>query len=125
MEILVLIGTGVILLVLLILLRKQKGSEAPAAAAAKPGYRTCPLCGESLHRGESIKSVLYPASPGAQDRMMEICGCPSCYPEGQTRRCPVCKNELKPDSVLIARCFQKPGKTHVHVLGCSQCYRGK
>ena len=112
-------------MILIILLLRQKNRETPVAREAGGTKRTCPLCGETLGPGENVKSVLYPATQGASDRMMEIHGCPHCYPSGNPRRCPVCKNEMKTDSVCIARCFQKPGKTHVHVLGCSQCYRKK
>lgn len=122
-EVVVLVVTAVVLVILLLLLRRQRGLDPPPVAEVVTGSRTCPLCGEKLGSDEKVKSVLYPAAKGAPDRMMEIYGCPHCYPEGTPRRCPVCKKELKPDSVVIARCFQKPGKTHVHVLGCTDCYR--
>jgi len=126
METVVLVLIGIILVVLLVLLRNQKNGERPVVhATGGRGYRTCPLCGEQLAPGESVKSALYPAEKGASDRMMEIYGCPHCYPAGKTRYCPVCKKELAAESMLIARCFQKPGKTHVHVLGCPNCYRKK
>jgi hypothetical protein len=35
--------------------------------------------------------------------------------------CPVCGNHLTNDEMLIARLFDKPGRSHVHVLGCSKC----
>jgi hypothetical protein len=28
---------------------------------------------------------------------------------------------LQDDEILVARLFDKPGRSHVHVLGCSQC----
>jgi hypothetical protein len=33
----------------------------------------------------------------------------------------VCGAVLEDGEVLIARLFDKPGRSHVHVLGCSQC----
>lgn len=59
--------------------------------------------------------------------MMEIYGCPYCYPPNSRvkRICPVCKKELKNESIVIARVFIKPGQKHVHVLGCSDCYKRK
>ncbi|MBN2051445.1 MAG: LPXTG cell wall anchor domain-containing protein [Spirochaetales bacterium] len=125
-EVIILIITGLLLVLLLVLLLRKKSREpaAPAREEVKTGLRNCPLCGEVLKPGENVKSVLYPAAGNAPDRMMEIHGCPHCYPAGAPRRCPVCKKELQARDLVIARCFQKPGKTHVHVLGCTQCYSG-
>lgn len=82
----------------------------------------CPLCGELLTNGERIHSVIYPGEP---DKLMEIYGCPHCESKPGKRKCPVCKKTMAADSILIARVFEKPGKTHVHVLGCSSCYSGR
>jgi hypothetical protein len=84
--------------------------------------RPCPLCGELLTNGEKVHSVIYPGKP---DKLMEIYGCPHCKSTSDKRRCPVCKKIMDADYVLIARVFEKPGKTHVHVLGCSGCYSGR
>jgi len=85
----------------------------------------CPLCGSALYRGESVKSVLYPKSGGAPDRLMEIHGCPHCYPPpGKEKRiCPVCKKMVPLEGDVVARVFDKQERRHVHVLGCSRCYR--
>lgn len=135
------------LLVAILFRRKQeegtKGAGAPAAAGnifpsrgkkrRRPGDgpqlsgKHCPLCGSALYQGQSVKSVLYPKSPGAPDRLMEIHGCPNCYPHpGKEKRiCPVCKQEVPPEGDVIARVFDKEPRRHVHVLGCSSCYRRK
>ena len=127
----VLILSGFILLVLLFyLLRSDKNAPKGVLhhgredSAANEGSKPCPLCGEMLKRGETVHSVLYPGKP---DSLMEIYGCPYCEKTGSknSRTCPVCKKTMKPDSVLIARVFEKPGKKHVHVLGCSSCYSGR
>jgi len=62
---------------------------------------------------------------------MQIYGCPFCYTghkqaylakgRFQPRYCPVCRKNLKDGVPLYARVFDKPGKTHVHVLGCPLC----
>ncbi len=63
----------------------------------------------------------------ADDRIMEISGCPHCRPPGAVPRlCPVCKKELRPQDVVTARVFERKNatgskKTHVHVLGCPRC----
>ncbi|ADK79470.1 hypothetical protein [Sediminispirochaeta smaragdinae] len=89
--------------------------------------RQCPLCSADLAKGQNIKSVLYPKSPGAPDRLMEIKGCPYCYPApGKRKRiCPVCGKEVPYDGDIIARVFDSGERRHVHVLGCSDCYRRK
>lgn len=94
---------------------KQSGNEAARG-------RPCPLCGERLNAGEKVHSVLYPGKP---DSLMEIHGCPHCENGGNRRICPVCKKSMPDGSVLIARVFEKPGKKHVHVLGCTGCYSGR
>lgn len=64
------------------------------------------------------------------DLLMNIYGCPYCYPEHPKYKggpkpynkfCPRCKRDVQPSDILIARVFEKPDKTHVHVLGCHQC----
>ncbi|MDC7219300.1 MAG: hypothetical protein PQJ59_05130 [Spirochaetales bacterium] len=86
----------------------------------------CPLCGQWLEKGEKVHSHLYPGKP---DGMMHIFGCPHCYqghPDeggrgGSGRICPFCHETLGPKDYVIARVFEKPGKTQVHVLGCTIC----
>jgi hypothetical protein len=110
---------------------EKKKKKKPEQNATALNGKTCPLCGASLHVGESVKSVLYPKSPGARDRLMEIHGCIHCYPPpGERKRiCPVCRKEVPKDGDVIARMFETKetysmkDKTHVHVLGCSGCYR--
>jgi predicted amidophosphoribosyltransferase len=86
--------------------------------------RKCPLCGSSLINNKRVNSVLFPGKP---DSLMEINGCPYCYPANLeiTRICPVCKKEVPKDGHVIARVFIKPNKKHVHVLGCTACYKRK
>jgi len=93
-----------------------------------PGYRTCPLCSSGLVRGERVRTVVFgpspKSSPGApEERIAHIFGCPHCYPANpqNKRTCPVCKKEMPPDGFLYARMFERPGKTHVHVIGCTGC----
>ncbi len=124
----------IILLLLLIFLtgKKEKPSrdewiirEEEETPAKSFGTR-CPLCGEWLNRGERVHSHLYPGKP---DGLMHIFGCPRCYhghPDsggrgGEGRICPYCGESLGPDDYVIARVFNKPGKTQVHVLGCTIC----
>jgi hypothetical protein len=73
-----------------------------------------------LERGERVKSSAFPSMGGA-DRLMHISGCPYCLSGDRTRSCPVCSTALYSEDVLIARMFEKPGRSHVHVLGCTRC----
>ena len=90
----------------------------PAAGEIQPGR--CPLCGSFLAKGERIKSDVF---PGAGDRIMRIFGCPHCWPSTtrMKRICPVCGFELPPEGWAVARLFERPGRMHVHVLGCTAC----
>jgi hypothetical protein len=93
---------------------KPKGESFPGAP------RTCPVCCARLDKGERVKSAAFP-SLGGYDRLMHISGCYYCL-EGERRRvCPVCGAVLREDDFLVARLFEKPVRSHVHVLGCSHC----
>jgi hypothetical protein len=96
------------------------GAKAGAAGAA----RSCPLCGASLAAGERIHSDI---TPGKGDRIMRIFGCPHCWPSTPGKRdrlCPVCGGLIDPRGYAIARYFERPGRRHVHVLGCTNCRIG-
>jgi hypothetical protein len=82
--------------------------------------RTCPVCSAVLPRGERVKSTAYP-SMGGKERLMYISGCAYCLEGDRVRSCPVCKAVLKTDDILVARMYDKPGRSHVHVIGCSRC----
>jgi hypothetical protein len=98
----------------------RKNKNAPDLEGEAGAPRTCPVCSIKLLNGERVKSSAYPAM-GKTDRLMNIFGCPYCL-EGQRRRvCPVCGKTLKIEEFLIARLFDKPGRSHVHVLGCTNC----
>ena len=118
--------TGIIVIILLLLLLRKGSGETFDKTRTQQGvfHTSCPLCGSGLEKGQRVKSVLFKGTP---DSMMEIYGCPHCYPPNNKikRICPVCKTELAPGDIVIARVFLKPDKTHVHVLGCSECYRRK
>jgi hypothetical protein len=56
---------------------------------------------------------------------MHIMGCPYCLEgEAEQRRrrvCPVCRKPIADTEYLFARVFERPEKSHVHVLGCVKC----
>jgi hypothetical protein len=109
--------------------------------------RPCPLCGTMLRRGETVHSIVFsgpahaesidPAKASANsgrsgavrargatdDYLAHLFGCPYCYPSNadHPRTCPVCRRTLSTDAYVIARMFEKPGRKHVHVLGCTEC----
>jgi hypothetical protein len=82
--------------------------------------RTCPVCSALFKYGERVHSSVFPAIPG-QPRIMHISGCIYCLDGERPRRCPVCGAVLEGGEYLIARMFERPGRSHVHVLGCSRC----
>jgi predicted nucleic acid-binding Zn ribbon protein len=100
--------------------RNRKPKKQPHAESYPGAPRTCPVCSARLEPGERVKSAAFP-SMGGIDRLMHINGCPYCLAGDRRRSCPVCGAALEMDEILIARMFDKPGRSHVHVLGCSHC----
>jgi hypothetical protein len=92
----------------------------PVKSGGSGGSRACPLCAAALVHGEQVKSTAFPGFPG-QGRIMHIRGCAYCLDGSRERACPVCGAAIGVDEVLVARMFNKPGRSHVHVLGCSRC----
>lgn len=88
------------------------------------GLRKCPVCGEALAPGVSVKSRVFQTK--GKDKIMHIFGCPYCWPDnGEYRRaCPVCEKTVPRGGFLVARYFEQPNRRHVHVLGCSGCRFG-
>lgn len=85
----------------------------------------CPLCQTPLFVGENIISKVY-RPMNVPDQLCTVAGCPHCYPKcepGVKRICPVCHKTVAQDQTLTARLFNKIGKKHVHIIGCSNCHR--
>jgi RNase P subunit RPR2 len=100
--------------------RRRRTPKRKTATGIPGAPRTCPVCSAVLARGERVKSTAYP-SMGGKDRLMHISGCTYCLEGDRVRSCPVCGAVLKPGDILVARMYDKPGRSHVHVIGCSQC----
>jgi RNase P subunit RPR2 len=98
----------------------HRGQPGPGLVRKVEARRTCPVCSIRLLPGERVKSWAFPAGR-TSDRLMNIAGCPYCLRGDRPRICPVCGAVLGDGENLIARLFDKPGRSHVHVLGCSQC----
>ena len=100
-------------------LTNQDGESYPGAP------RTCPVCCARLNEGELVKTHAFPSLNGGQDRLMHIKGCVFCLYGERDRICPVCKNILREDEILVCRMFERRysfrKRPHVHVLGCSRC----
>ncbi|MDR1444459.1 MAG: hypothetical protein LBI94_06235 [Treponema sp.] len=99
----------------------------------KPGDpQTCPVCSAKLPPGRLVRSAVYPSLGGkaisfadGRDQLMHIMGCPYCLegkPEQRRRRvCPVCHKPITGTEYLFARIFNRPDKSHIHILGCINC----
>lgn len=127
----ILVISFLLLLVVLLFYSKNSGKQTynePTHDSPLVG-KPCPICGWPLQKNERVHSVVYRAET---DSIMHIYGCPYCYEEhpkskyktSTIRTCPACKKRLNRKEFAIARLFEKPGKNHVHVLGCYRC-RGK
>ena len=102
-----------------------RSSPPPDHPETEKRTKHCPLCGSEMGPRDNVHTVVY--TVGESDQLAEIHGCPRCRPPGGTeiRRCPVCKQTLGVSDFVHARYFMRPGKKHVHVLGCTRCYRRK
>jgi hypothetical protein len=99
----------------------NRGKNGSRPENGKPGDpRVCPVCSAKLGIEERVKSSAFPGLPG-QGRMMHIWGCVYCLDGSRKRVCPVCGAVIGVDQILVARMFERPGRSHVHVLGCSYC----
>jgi transposase len=98
--------------------RKKPPKPAEERIAGDP--QTCPVCASKLEKGELVKSSAFPSFNG-KDRLMHIMGCVYCLEGARPRACPVCGASLKDDEYLISRIFDRPGRSHVHVIGCNRC----
>ncbi|MDR1429112.1 MAG: hypothetical protein LBI85_02385 [Spirochaetaceae bacterium] len=98
--------------------RRRRSGKVSSGVPGAP--RTCPVCSALLAKGERVKSTAYP-SMGGKDRLMYISGCTYCLEGDRVRSCPVCGAILKAGDILVAHMYDKPGRSHVHVIGCSQC----
>lgn len=89
--------------------------------------KPCPICKSMLRRGERVHSVVFSKgkSGRSQESIAHLFGCPYCYPANRQhpRICPVCSRTIRDEGYLVARMFERPGKKHVHVLGCTECRR--
>jgi hypothetical protein len=100
--------------------RAPKRRRRPRGIGIPGAPQTCPVCSARLEKGELVKSLAYPSFTGT-DRLMHIKGCAYCLEGDRPRICPVCGARLKNNEILVARIFERPGRSHVHVLGCSRC----
>ncbi|MDR2842544.1 MAG: hypothetical protein LBV52_05030 [Spirochaetaceae bacterium] len=104
--------------------KPAKSTDNKMPEGVRGEARVCPICAVLFLNGETVKSKRFPSS-GRFDRMLHIHGCPYCLKGERTRICPVCGDEIGVSDYLIARIFERPGKAHVHVLGCTKCRIGK
>ena len=105
---------------------------APGSGAKPPKYKgtedsgglmICPLCLFRMDNSEMIKTTAFPPmTPDAKDRLMHIHGCVYCMDGKRERICPVCGKAISVKDFLVARIFDRSiRRSHVHVLGCTQC----
>jgi len=128
----------------LLLWRRKIPNRTRIVRGGNPGFtaskRICPLCGETLEKGLSVYSTLF---PGREFDLMHIFGCKYCWSGKRTfigspasrkpdkssrgpRRCPCCGSILPEEGYLMARVFRKSFRLpHVNVYGCTICKTGR
>jgi hypothetical protein len=107
---------------------KQTGKKAAPLQSKGGQFRhtdssastVCPVCSANLPASEKVHSSVFPPE-GDGTRIMHIQGCVYCLAGERKRVCPVCGHTLSIREPLVARVFERPGRTHVHVLGCTRC----
>ncbi|GHU88826.1 hypothetical protein FACS189476_06610 [Spirochaetia bacterium] len=100
--------------------RRGRAAQESIEEGIAGNPQVCPICSAKLPKGELVKSSAFPSLNGT-DRLMHIRGCVYCIEGKRPRRCPVCGAALRDDEYLISRIFERPGRSHVHVIGCNRC----
>jgi len=101
----------------------HRRKKSPPSQGNPGDPQVCPVCSTKLNKGYLVKSMAFPSLTGGKDRLMHIRGCVHCLNGDLPRVCPVCGASLGQNDILIARMFERPGRNHVHVIGCSKCKR--
>jgi hypothetical protein len=90
--------------------------------ASSGGLMICPICLFRMEKSDMIKTKAFPPMPGEKDRLMHIHGCVYCMDGKRERICPVCGKIISVKDFLVARMFERQHRrSHVHILGCTQC----
>lgn len=101
---------------------RRRRNIRPRSEGLPGDPQICPVCSAKLDDGEMVSSAAFPSLNGGKDRFMHIRGCVYCLHGDRDRICPVCGAILKGHEILISRLFERPGRrSHVHVIGCTQC----
>lgn len=100
---------------------KKRVQTAKKTNSAAPRLKIpCPLCHSRLIEGEKLRSVSFDAG---REKIMHIYGCPFCEKgaPGIRRVCPVCKRDIPADGFAVGRMWERKGKLHLHITGCTVC----
>jgi hypothetical protein len=82
----------------------------------------CPLCKQPLMAGERIRSDQMEI--GDIEVQTRIKGCPYCMGPAsrRSRNCPVCKNKVAKDEVILAISDPRVDRLKLSIKGCKQCW---
>ncbi|MEQ8350977.1 MAG: hypothetical protein RH862_05800 [Leptospiraceae bacterium] len=82
------------------------------------GY--CPVCGHALRTGERIRSNQLEL--GKSNLRTYIKGCPFCLGGKTPRKCPVCREKLSKEDMVVAFSNPEEDKRKLKVMGCKKCF---
>jgi hypothetical protein len=128
---LVIVGIGVLAVGLIFIFRRHTHSSLKRADSSKlfksgeasRDGQICPLCSSKLMKSDKLETTAFLSITGGKDRIMHIKGCVYCLSKHAERSCPVCKEPLGNDDIVVARMFERgrDRNSHVHILGCNKC----
>ncbi len=115
---LVLFGLGLALIAVLLWMLFKIGTSSDEEEKPK-GF--CPLCKHPLMKGERIRSDQ--TEIGEVEVQTRIKGCPYCMGlSNRKRQCPVCKNKVAKDEVILALSDPRVDRLKLSIKGCKQCW---
>lgn len=116
----ILFGIGLGLIAFLIWMLFPIGNRRPDPEDKPRGF--CPLCAHPLMKGERIRSDQ--TEIGDVEVQTRIKGCLYCMGPmaNRKRQCPVCKQKVAKDEVILALSDPRVDRLKLRIKGCKACW---